>query len=430
MVFGYDDSIGACSLKNYGMCKDHIIDIPITKQDLMCDELNIDVPLVMEPAKWPECCIYRAPERLRKINKEAYTPKLISIGPFLLGDPELREMTVLKVRYFKEFCYRIRKSQKEIATIIEENEVKIRHCYSEIFDISSEDFVKMILLDSTFIIELFLSTSDKENYKNDYIVSNPMLDFHIQEDLILLENQLPFFILEKLYEKNFEGDSENSSVIDFACKYFSSYIKKIGKGIEKKEVKHFTDLIRYSYCPIKHNTFGGGISDLCTAKKLSEAGVIQIGLKGRRTFEINDGTESLLRNIMALEQCHYPREAYVCNYMVLLDYLIDTRVDVDLLVEKKIIVNELGSNKAVAVMVNKLGLEIVEENSCYTDLAKELKNHYAQCCNHNMGYLRSTFFSNLWRGTVTVVGLIVLGFTFWSTIRPCVTHQIESLHCV
>ena len=98
--------------------------------------------------------------------------------------------------------------------------------------------------------------------------------------------------------------------------------------------------------------------------------------------------------------------------------------------KKKIIVNEIGSNKAVAIMVNKLSLEIVEENSCYTDLAEELKNHYAQCCNHNMGYLRSSYFSNLWRGTVTVVGLIVLGFTFWSTIRPDVTHQIESVHCV
>ncbi|KAK4592724.1 hypothetical protein RGQ29_017027 [Quercus rubra] len=362
----------------------------------MCDELNIDVPLVMEPAKWPECCIYRAPKRLRKINKEAYTPKLISIGPFHLGDPELREMEMLKVRYFKEFCYRIGKSQKEIASIIEEKEVKIRHCYSEIIDISSEDFVKMVLLDSTFIIELFLRK--KENYKNDYI------------------------------------------------------------KIEKKEVKHFTDLIRYSYLPIKHNNFGGGIRDLYTAEKLSEAGVIfkldeegsaldmefvkptkicryficlkcfgclermQPLLKMPR-FEINDVTESLLRNIVALEQCHYPREAYVCNYMVLLDYLIDTTEDVDLLVEKNIIVNDIGSNKAVATMVNKLGLEIVEENSCYTDLAKDLMNHCAQYGTFKMEYLRSTYFPNLWRGTGTVVGLIVFGFTFWSTIRPYVINN-------
>ena len=126
----------------------------------------------------------------------------------------------------------------------------------------------MILLDSTSIIELFLRT-----YENDYIASNPMLHVHIQEDLILLGNQLPFFILEELHEIFINGQSENSSFFDVACKYFSSYIKKI----EKKEVKHFTDLIRYSYCLIKHNSFGGGISDLCIAKKLSEAGVIQIG---------------------------------------------------------------------------------------------------------------------------------------------------------
>jgi hypothetical protein len=48
---------------------------------------------------------------------------------------------------------------------------------------------------------------------------------------------------------------------------------------------------------------------------------------------------------------------------VLLDDLINTREDVEFLVEKGVIVNALGSNKAVAIMVNKLGLEIVEQNS-------------------------------------------------------------------
>ena len=288
-----------------------------------------------------------------------------------------------------------------------------------------------------------------------------MLHVHIQEDLILLENQLPFFILEELHEIFINGQSENSSFFDVACKYFSSYIKKI----EKKEVKHFTDLIRYSYCPIKHNSFGGGISDLCTAKKLSEAGVIfKLDKKGDALdieflkspateicpcftcswllnclpclkrpllkiprFEINDGTESLLwhwSNAIIQGKLTY---AILWCYWIILPKLEKMWI---CSLKKKIIVNEIGSNKAVAIMVNKLSLEIVEENSCYTDLAEELKNHYAQCCNHNMGYLRSNYFSNLWRGTVTVVGLIVLGFTFWSTIRPDVTHQIESVHCV
>ncbi|KAL0007592.1 hypothetical protein SO802_009094 [Lithocarpus litseifolius] len=131
-------------------------------------------------------------------------------------------------------------------------------------------------------------------------------------------------------------------------------------------------------------------------------------------------TEGLFRNIMAWEQCYYPFAAYLCNYMGLLDYLLNTGEDVELLVEKDIIVNSLGSNEAIAKMVNRLCLEIVEENSCYSELAQKLNKHFDQCCNRNMGLLKSTYFSNLWRGTATIFGLIIFGFSLWSTIRPYV----------
>ena len=91
------------------------------KHDLICEELIIDVPLVTEPAQWPECCIYRVPKNLCRINKEAYSPKLISRGPFHHGKEEVRDMEKLKVRYLKEFCYRTGKCQKEIVRVIEEN---------------------------------------------------------------------------------------------------------------------------------------------------------------------------------------------------------------------------------------------------------------------------------------------------------------------
>ena len=48
-----------------------------------------------------------------------------------------------------------------------------------------------------------------------------------------------------------------------------------------------------------------------------------------------------------------------------LTYLISTRDDVELFVEKGITVDVLGSNKAVATMVNRLFLEIIEKNSYY-----------------------------------------------------------------
>ncbi|KAK4592728.1 hypothetical protein RGQ29_017031 [Quercus rubra] len=433
------------------------------------------------------------PKKLRQVNKEAYTPKLISIGPFhhglkdLRGEKELRDeenenvpsdMEMLKVRYFKDFCYRTGKCQKEIARIIEENEVKIRHCYAEISKLNSEDFVKMVLVDSTFIIELFLRSQENEPFlkndaeeedEKDYILSKPWLEYGIKQDLMLLENQLPFFILTELYDQISYAEKNNEiSFLDLACGYFSSSKSKIPAG---KEVKHFTDLVRYSYCPSTQYKKGSTITHLYSATKLHGAGVMFRNDKVSRLLDIqfmklrlleifpcfniswflnclpcfpcfpclermqallkvptiivDDATEIRFRNLMALEQCHYPSESYICNYIVLLDYLINTREDVELFVENKIIINGLGSNEAVATMVNNLGLEIGENYSYYGEMVKKLNEHYENCYNHNMGTLTNTYFPNLWMALLTVVGLVVFGFSIWSTIKPFVTHQID-----
>jgi hypothetical protein len=79
---------------------------------------------------------------------------------------------------------------------------------------------------------------------------------------------------------------------------------------------------------------------------------------------------------MALEQCHYPFKPYICNYVAVLDYLINTKKDVDLLVDEKVIINNIGCNAAVTTLINKLGDQIVEDKSCYYDLAKKLNQHY------------------------------------------------------
>ncbi|XP_030963893.1 UPF0481 protein At3g47200-like [Quercus lobata] len=249
------------------------------------------------------------------------------------------------------------------------------------------DFVKMILLDSIFIIELFLRTATRQEYeKDDYILSKPWLDEGIKHYLILLENQLPFFILDELHHHIGRSTSLHKSFINLACNYFFPGDQK--KPIEK-EVKHFTDLQRYFYLPRNLET-GNIIEHLHSATKLDTG------------IEI---PEDLFRNLMALEQCHYPFEAYICNYIVLLDFLINTREDAELLVEKKIIAHSLGSYKAVAQMVNKLSQEIVEKNSCYHDVAKDLNEHYGNWWNKNIASLRTVYFRDVWRGTATFVGI-------------------------
>ncbi|XP_050282417.1 UPF0481 protein At3g47200-like [Quercus robur] len=460
-----------------------------TAKEMRCEELAMDIPLVMEPAQWNECSIYRVPKKLRRVNKEAYTPKLISIGPLHHGENELCAMEMLKLRYLREFCYRTGKDHKDIASVIEANELKIRRCYDEIFDISSEDFVKMVLLDSAFIIEHFLkSTVCRENEsnasgeagsngkedRNDCITSTPLLRKHITQDLLLLENQLPFFILDELYAKNFNPEQNKyGSFLMLVSKYLFPNIEEKETIIDEKEleVKHFTDLMRHFHYPTNFENTGPPIETLHNAKKLDEAGVVFKKPEERRrlldinfkksklteifpcftcswllhclpcldyfpclvntqTFlevpclEVHDETEGIFRNLMALELCHYPFNTYICNYIVLLDFLINTRDDVELLVEKGIIVNKLGSNKAVATMVNKLGLAIEQNTSCYHELAQQLNDYYDNDCNRNMGSLRTIYFGDIWRGTATFIGVIVLLVTFLNFLRPFVLKNI------
>jgi hypothetical protein len=71
----------------------------------------------------------------------------------------------------------------------------------------------------------------------------------------------------------------------------------------------------------------------------------------------------------ALEQFHYSSNTYICNYVLLLDYLITTTAnDVCLLVEKNVIINRRSGSAAVTTPINTLGHMIVEPYSCYNDL--------------------------------------------------------------
>ena len=135
---------------------------------------------------------------------------------------------------------------------------------------------------------------------------------------------------------------------------------------------------------------------------------------------IDDQTEALFRNLIALEQCHYPSNTYICNYVVLLDSFITTKEDVCLLVEKNVIVNMRGSSKAVTTLINTLGHEIVERESCYHKLYQQLNDHCDNSWNRLVASLTSVYFKDFWRGTATIAGIFVLGITFVNFLRPFV----------
>ena len=82
--------------------------------------------------------------------------------------------------------------------MVKEQEAEIRSCYSDFFDLNSgEDFVKMILMDGCFIVEYFLLVKENRGDELDSMVwAHPLIAY----DILLLENQLPFFILNNIFD--------------------------------------------------------------------------------------------------------------------------------------------------------------------------------------------------------------------------------------
>ncbi|KAK7277118.1 hypothetical protein RIF29_18268 [Crotalaria pallida] len=468
----------------------------------------IDVQ-VLEELKFSECSIYKVPSNLWKVNKEAYTPQLISIGPIHFGREELKPMQEHKQRYFHFFWERVSNEQamKNYKQYLETKEHEIRQCYAQKFpdSITKEKLVEMMLLDAVFIMELLLRNSsfklDKSHHEHDYvatksfrskheddiILTQPWLSKDITRELILLENQIPFFVLSKLYETVVPDDNkkqEHTCFVDLALEYFAFYDtqrssssetrlvlnknrsskhyfsgtlrgskKRMDKNKDRcKRPKHFTDLIRFFYLPTdQFDKFGCPDSFLRTATKLQDAGVSFEKVLKRRLLEItfdkkrflssflclgcipylnhfkarfripqlkvDHTTECVLRNLIAFEQCHYPEHPYICNYVSLVDSLIHTQIDVELLVEKEVIVHELGSDKEVATLVNGLCKHVETNTTCYYELINELNKHYQNIWNRTMAALWLIYFRDPWRASSTVVGIAVLVFAVFNFLR-------------
>ncbi|XP_054815265.1 UPF0481 protein At3g47200-like [Prosopis cineraria] len=88
----------------------------------MEDKVMVDIKNLIQDSRegrlLPTCCIYRVPLTIRHLNEEAYTPKVISIGPFHYGDPRLQDMEEHKQILFKAFMQRAKTSLDDLVGFV------------------------------------------------------------------------------------------------------------------------------------------------------------------------------------------------------------------------------------------------------------------------------------------------------------------------
>ncbi|RWR75983.1 UPF0481-like protein [Cinnamomum micranthum f. kanehirae] len=149
------------------------------------------------------------PQQHRQGDNEAYEPKVISIGPCHRGNPRLQRMENQKLACMRQLVYRC--SLVHFLHEIEAMESRARSCYSENINLQSKEFVEMMLMDGCFIgfyllkprqlnsrIRMHLETLGFE-YIPGVLNCPSWVHDEIRNDLIFLENQLPFFVVEHMY---------------------------------------------------------------------------------------------------------------------------------------------------------------------------------------------------------------------------------------
>ncbi|KAJ1261447.1 hypothetical protein BS78_09G030200 [Paspalum vaginatum] len=149
--------------------------------------------------------VSRIPGRARDHNGDAYTPGLVAIGPLHAADARLRAGNRLKMAYLHSLISRGHPDPAGHLGVIQgyvrlvaarEREARAMYAAEDVDDLNAEDFIQMLVLDGCFIIEHLVNVATGKEEPS--LHATPFRPKQLSVDLILAENQIPFFVLVDL----------------------------------------------------------------------------------------------------------------------------------------------------------------------------------------------------------------------------------------
>ncbi|XP_031737062.1 UPF0481 protein At3g47200 [Cucumis sativus] len=450
--------------------------------------ISIDKMLEGLPRVNPKCnTIYQVPKELREINDKAYVPQFISIGPFHYRTrKDLIANEHYKLQGFFNFLGRISIINSHIQ-LLEENQVNISskvlvekshdwvkeawNCYAEPIKMKDEEFIIMMLVDACFIVEFFLLYYG--SFHEDGKLFNAELSlfyygvfYEILLDLIKLENQVPFFLLQNLFDLMPKDKVDISSIIGgykdspislidltyMVLKEFGFVREYKINNLYHKNPKHLLDFLSFYFLPVPPNNWNRKFDHVKISKQwrlsppttteLCEAGVtIKVAKRKNNLCFMNisfkngvleippiviEGTfEVLIRNVLAFEI--FPagnQKKYAIQYVTFLDDLISTEKDLCLLVKAGVIINDTGgSDKEVSELFNSLTkLVTTPLPSYFDDTSKALRVHCDGSWNKAKASLKHSYFNTPW----AIISFFAATFLIILTILQTIFSAISA----
>ncbi|KAM2779227.1 hypothetical protein COP1_014522 [Malus domestica] len=243
------------------------------------------------------------------------------MDPFHHGNPRCELAEEFKHMMTKIFLeYTSRQTAEDVHHKIDEKVKELRDCYAEEATkrYDEETLAWMLFIDGCSILQFMHSFVHKK--LEELSIRMDQIAF-VRHNLFLLENQVPYKILEMLMSSSDKREELKDSIkiyvwanIGFLC------LPPI--SVDDSTGPKFMNLITYEMCPGFHTDFG------------------------------------------------------VTSYIKFLRALIDHASDVKKLRSVSVLYNLLGSDKKVVEIFNELRIDLVPNTRIYCDAIADIENHY------------------------------------------------------
>lgn len=410
--------------------------------------------LLSSAAGKPTCSIFRVPQSMIDCNGKCYEPRVVSVGPYHRGQTHLQMMEEHKWHYLNALHTRTHQTKnltlEDYMKSAKSVEEEARECYSESIHMDSDEFNEMMVLDGCFVLELFRKVSKLVPFEpNDPLVAMAWVLPFFYRDFLRLENQIPFFVLEALFDLT-RGDNEKetkASLASLAFAFFNNMMHRTNADLARfndLRAKHLLDLVRSSFIPETERHAQPATNPgkkktpspshiIQSISKLRRAGIKLRELKDAESFlvvrfrrgtiemptiTVDDFMSSFLQNCVAYEQCHASCSKHFTTYATLLDCLMNTYKDVEYLCDQNIIENYFGTEAEVAGFVNNLGKDVAFDiTQCYlNELFKEVNDYYKSSWHVEWASFKYIYFSSPWSFVSALAAFVLLILSVIQTI--------------
>ncbi|KAL4588661.1 hypothetical protein LXL04_001553 [Taraxacum kok-saghyz] len=403
-------------------------------------------------------------------NREYYQPAVVSLGPYHHNRHDLSAAENYKLITLEE--YRLSCGNSSMVSLY--NKVfEVVHDARKFYidgstdEYSDEHFNRMMVHDGCFVL-FFIDCIATQNMKlllnNEYLGAFGFAK--VARDIFLLENQIPFVVLQVLLDLRFQDRGERILNAFFNYLNYGEIGKREEKVFGNKQPLHLLELYR-SYFISLSCSFGPGTINSSIWRRWSKkidvdadedwnyvkrnrsfASVTELKAKGifvNCTYVVSSNedikfhshscygelelvrravypnSKAIYLNMIAYEMCpHNPNDLRVSTYIRVMKSLVIHHEDVKELRNNNILIHSLGRDEEVVKMYDEIDAPAVNLymfNQLRLGIEKHCNNKYKTWA----AELINVYFSSPWKTVALLVATAILFTSFlqtYFTIRP------------